>query len=71
MVPDDRGAVHLLGVIEHSKARGRVENPFVRDDPYVDRSVYGLNPEVGICGVPARTSEDGRPPVSQRNGNGL
>ena len=72
VVPDDGGTVHPLGVVEHLKARGRVQNLLVRDDSHVDRSVDRLNPEVGIGGVPARTSEDGRPPVSaEGNGNRL
>ena len=30
VIPDEGGTVHLLGAIEHSKARGGVQNPFVR-----------------------------------------
>ena len=53
VIPDDRGTVHLPGVIEHAKACGRIQNPLSRYHPHVNRTVDGLNTEAGIDGFPA------------------
>ena len=72
VIPDDWDTLHLVGVIEHPKARGRIQNPLTRQHTHVDRTVDSLNPETGIGGVPpARAAEDDRLSVTQCDTYGL
>ena len=53
MVPEDRGTPHLLRAVEHSKARGRIENLLLRNHLRVNRPVVGFNTRTGMDSAPA------------------
>ena len=71
VIPNDRGTVHLLGVIEYAEALGRVQNPLSWHHPHINRTVDGLNVEGRIDGVLTRASDHCRLSVSQCDADGL